>query len=95
MVYLRIIFTILSALCVAAIVPLGAALGWAWVGYSFFGALLFFALMIFCKQSQELNALKEEREKLISDGENEEKDENGTLDENGARRENEEKDEKK
>ena len=58
MLYLRIIFTILSALCIAALIPLGALFGWAWVGYCFLGALLFFVLMLLCKQSQDIKALK-------------------------------------
>ena len=60
MVYLRVLFTIISALCVAALVPLGLAFGWAWVGYCFFGALVSFIFMLFCKQSQELKELKKE-----------------------------------
>lgn len=67
MVYLRIIFTILAAICIAALIPLGALLGWAWVGYCFFGALLFFGLMLLCKQSQEIKELKEQGEKLLDE----------------------------
>lgn len=58
MLYLRIIFTILSAFCVAALIPLGALLGWAWVGYCFLGAALFFVLMLLCKQNQDIKRLK-------------------------------------
>lgn len=68
MVYLRIIFTVISALCIAALVPLGMTLGWRWVGYCFFGALLSFAGMIFCKQSQELKELKKSNEEQAPTG---------------------------
>jgi hypothetical protein len=57
--YLRIIFTILSAICIAGLIPLGMFFGWQGVGYCFFGALLFFVLMLFCKQSQTLKSLRE------------------------------------
>lgn len=62
MLYLRIIFTILSALCLAAIVPLGILLDLKWVGYCLVGAALFFVLMMLCKQKQELAALKNSTE---------------------------------
>ena len=62
MLYLRIIFTILSALCIAALIPLGALFGWAWVGYCFLGALLFFVLMLLCKQTQDIQALKSDNQ---------------------------------
>jgi cytochrome c-type biogenesis protein CcmH/NrfG len=49
---LRIIFTVLSALCVAAVIPVGVAWGWP-IGLGFvLGALLFFGLMLLCKQKQ-------------------------------------------
>ena len=57
--YLRIIFTILCAVCIAALIPLGMFLGWAGVGYCFFGAVAYFVLMLLCKQTQELQELKE------------------------------------
>lgn len=63
MIYLRVIFTILCAVCIAALIPLGMAFGWQGVGYCFFGALLFFVLMIFCKQSQEIKAIREQNAK--------------------------------
>ena len=49
---LRIIFTAVSALCVAAVIPVGVAWGWP-IGLGFvLGALLFFGLMLLCKQKQ-------------------------------------------
>ncbi len=52
--YLRIVFSILSALCVGALIPLGVFLGFEWAGVCLLGAILFFGLTLFCKQSQEL-----------------------------------------
>lgn len=62
MLYLRVIFTILSAVCIAALIPLGALFGWAWAGYCFLGALLFFVFMLLCKQSQDIKALKTDKQ---------------------------------
>ena len=59
---LRIIFTILSALCVAALFPLGMTLGWEPAGYCLLGAFLFFGLMLLCKQSQEAKEAKAAKE---------------------------------
>ena len=52
---LRIVFTILCAICVAFIIPVGAL--WDWIpaiGIGIVG-LLFFVLMLLCKQIQEAN----------------------------------------
>ena len=51
--YLRIIFSVLSAVCVGALIPVGAALGLPWAFACLLGAGLFFLLMLLCKQSQE------------------------------------------
>ena len=48
---LQITFTILSALCIAAFVPVGAFLGWTWAIGLALAALMFFMLMKLCKQS--------------------------------------------
>ena len=50
---LRIIFTILSALCLAVVIPMTAFLGWAWLGVFGGGAAVFFFAMLICKQAQE------------------------------------------
>ncbi len=50
---LRVFFTILSALCLAAIIPAAVWGGWLWLGILGGGALFFFAMMLLCKQSQE------------------------------------------
>ena len=57
---LRIIFTILSALCLAAILP--ASTFWSWVGVVIcaVGAGFFYVLMIMCKDAQEKQEKKDE-----------------------------------
>ena len=51
---LRIIFTILSALCIAAVVPVGAFLGWIWAGLCAVVAFFFYLVMRICKVNQEI-----------------------------------------
>lgn len=51
---LQITFTILSALCVAAFMPLGAWLGWGWAIGCALVAVVFFLLMLLCKQSLQM-----------------------------------------
>ena len=51
LLYLQIIFTIISALFLTAAIPVGALLGWAWALACGFCALLFFGLMLLCKQT--------------------------------------------
>ena len=55
MLYLQIIFTVLSAVCIAVLIPVGAFLGWVWAGICGISAFLFFMLMRLCKQSREAN----------------------------------------
>lgn len=52
---LRILFTVISAVFIALVLPLGALLSWSWAGLCVIGALLFFGLMLLCKQKQEEN----------------------------------------
>ena len=60
---LQITFTILSALCVAALVPVGVFFGWIWLGVCGLCAVLFFMLMKLCKQSRYLRGeIPEEEE---------------------------------
>ncbi len=56
---LRILFTVLSALCLAVIIP--AAMHFKLLGFALcgLGALFFFALMLVCKQEQERRETKE------------------------------------
>ncbi len=50
---LRILFTVLSAICLALILPATAFWGWLYLGIFGGGALLFFLAMLLCKQKQE------------------------------------------
>lgn len=52
MLILRILFTVLSALCLGALIPV-AILGWQYAVMCGLGAFLFFILMLLCKQAQE------------------------------------------
>lgn len=58
----RIIFTILSVLCVAALLPVGSFFGLGWAGLCAVLALLFFGLMMLCKQNQAIEERKQQRE---------------------------------
>ncbi len=51
---LQILFTVLSALCLAAIIPVAVWGGWIWFGVVGGCALLFFFLMKLCKQENEI-----------------------------------------
>ena len=50
---LRIIFTILSAICIATILPIGAFLDLTWALVVAIFAFAFFLAMMICKQEQE------------------------------------------
>ena len=50
---LRIIFTILSAICVTAVLPVGAFLNFTWAIITALIAFLLYLLMMACKQAQE------------------------------------------
>lgn len=50
---LRIIFTILSAICAAAVLPVGTFLGLAWAITAALAAVAFFLIMLIFKQEQE------------------------------------------
>ncbi len=58
---LRILFTVLSAICLFVIIPAAVWGGFVWLGVFGFGALLFFVLMLICKQAQEEKELKEKK----------------------------------
>ena len=53
---LQIIFTVLAAICIAALIPLGAIFGWGYAILCAMFAVLFFLLMKLCKQSVDSNA---------------------------------------
>jgi len=50
---LRIIFTILSAICIAAVLPVGAFFNLTWAIITALAAFLLYLLMLVCKQAQE------------------------------------------
>ena len=50
---LRIVFTVLAALCLVVILPAGALFGKIWFFVFGGGAGLFFLAMLICKQKQE------------------------------------------
>lgn len=50
---LRILFTILSAVCIAAVFPVGAFFGFIWALVPVIAALAFYAVMLVCKNKQE------------------------------------------
>ena len=56
---LRIIFTLISALFAAAVFPIGFFGGLTWALASAVIALLFFGVMLLCKQSQEAQEARE------------------------------------
>ena len=58
---LRIVFTILSALCLAAAIPLGIFFDYVGIISALLGAGIFFVLMLLCKQSQEFAEKKAEK----------------------------------
>lgn len=58
---LRIIFTILSAICLAAVIPMGMLFDYPGLFGALIGAGIFFMLMLLCKQSQESAEKKAER----------------------------------
>ena len=53
---LQIIFTILSALCIAIIIPVGTFFGFNNCVFCVLGACVFFVLMLLCKNKREQNA---------------------------------------
>lgn len=51
--FLRIFCCILAALCVAAVIPVGAFFGFTSSVFCVLGACVFFVLTVFCKNEQE------------------------------------------
>lgn len=54
LLFFQIFFTVLSAICVGAVVPLGMWLGWIWAGIAVLGAILCYVFMLLCKQTRAL-----------------------------------------
>jgi Na+/proline symporter len=69
MATLRIIFTILSALCLAAILPAGTFGGLFYVFICAGGAGVFFLLMLFCKRIHEGKEPKEKTPDFLNSDE--------------------------
>ena len=77
---LRIIFTVCSALCVAAAFPVAFAFGFAGFIPTALAAVLFFGLMLLCKQAQEFkeaqfHALDENEKQTDGETQNEKSEE--------------------
>ena len=53
LLYLQIAFTILSAICIALVLPLGVWLGFGYAIALALGAVMFFMFMKLCKQTRE------------------------------------------
>lgn len=54
LLFFQIFFTVLSAICVGAVVPIGMWLGWLWAGIAVLGAILCYVFMLLCKQTRAL-----------------------------------------
>ena len=67
---LRIVFTILSAICLAVAIPLGIAFDFPGILCAAIGAGIFFLLMLICKQSQE--AAERKQQELLAESSQEE-----------------------
>lgn len=52
LLYLQIVFTIISALFIAAVLPIGAFLGWTYAIICALGAVFFYVAMLLCKQAR-------------------------------------------
>ncbi len=74
---LRILFTILAAICLALVLPALSWFGWPGLAACGLVALLIFGLMLLCKQSQEAQERKNNpKEELPEETENEAPEEN-------------------
>ena len=75
MYVLRIVFTILSALCLVALLPAGTFGGMPYFLVCAGGAALFFVLMLLCKRAQEKKAPKEPSVDFLNPMQSDEKEE--------------------
>ena len=55
LLYLQIVFTIISALFIAAVLPVGAFLGWTYAIICALGAVFFYVAMLLCKQARGID----------------------------------------
>ena len=77
MLVLQIIFTVLAALCLAAILPAGTFGGLTYVFICAGGAGVFFALMLLCKKIRSKKEPKEETPDFITASQKNSTDKNG------------------
>ncbi len=61
LLYLQITLTILSAICVALVIPLGSWLGLGWAIGLALAAVMFFMLMKLCKQTLQFREKQDEQ----------------------------------
>lgn len=62
MLTLQIVCTIVSAILIAAILPVGSIFGWSWAGACGFVAAFFACLMLFFKRMQPTPPENEDQE---------------------------------
>lgn len=64
LLYLQIALTILSAICIALVIPLGSWLGLGWAIGLALAAVMFFMLMKLCKQSREFRENTDKKDEV-------------------------------
>ena len=69
LLYLQIALTILSALCIALVIPLGSWLGLGWAIGLALAAVMFFMLMKLCKQTREFRGKTDEQAEMTEETE--------------------------
>ena len=77
--FLRIFFTILSAICIAAVIPVGSHANLTWAIVCALGAFMFYLLMLVCKQAQIASEAKKKETEEVAEtpkSDNENPDEN-------------------
>ena len=67
LLYLQIALTILSALCIALVIPLGSWLGLGWAIGLALAAVMFFMLMKLCKQTLQFREKTDEQAEKTDD----------------------------
>lgn len=67
LLYLQIALTILSAICVALVIPLGSWLGLGWAIGLALAAVMFFMLMKLCKQTLQFREKQDEQAKTTDE----------------------------
>ena len=69
LLFFQIFFIVLSAICVAGTIPIGAWLGWTWVLALVFGAVLFYFLSMLCKSARPQEILQQPLEENFDEKE--------------------------